>query len=43
LALAHRVCVLVRGRPVLEAPTATVDREQLQRLFLQGAPASAQD
>jgi ABC-type branched-subunit amino acid transport system ATPase component len=42
LALAHRVCVLVRGRLALEAPTAAVDKEQLRRLFLQGDPASAQ-
>ena len=42
LALADRVCVLVRGRLALEAPTAAVDREQLRRLFLQGDPARAQ-
>jgi ABC-type branched-subunit amino acid transport system ATPase component len=36
LALADRVCVLVRGRLALEAPTAAVDKEQLRRLFLQG-------
>ena len=36
LSLAHRVCVLVRGRLALEAPTATVDKEQLRRLFLAG-------
>ena len=42
LALAHRVCVLVRGRLALDAPTSAVDREQLRRLFLQGDPARAQ-
>jgi ABC-type branched-subunit amino acid transport system ATPase component len=42
LALAHRVCVLVRGRLALDAPTTAVDREQLRRLFLQGDPASEQ-
>jgi ABC-type branched-subunit amino acid transport system ATPase component len=41
LSLAHRVCVLVRGRLALEAPTATVDREVLRHLFLQGDPARA--
>jgi ABC-type branched-subunit amino acid transport system ATPase component len=39
LALADRVCVLVRGRLALEAPTAAVDKEQLRRLFLQGDAA----
>ena len=42
LALADRVCVLVRGRLALEAPTAAVDREQLRRLFLRGDSASEQ-
>ena len=42
LALADRVCVLVRGRLALEAPTAAVDREQLRRLFLQGDSAREQ-
>ncbi|MEM7025125.1 MAG: ABC transporter ATP-binding protein [Pseudomonadota bacterium] len=36
LELAHRVCVLVRGGVALEAPTTTVEDEQLRRLFLQG-------
>jgi ABC-type branched-subunit amino acid transport system ATPase component len=42
LVLADRVCVLVRGRLALDAPTVEVDREQLRRLFLQGDPARAQ-
>jgi ABC-type branched-subunit amino acid transport system ATPase component len=42
LSLAHRVCVLVRGRLALEAPAATVDREQLRHLFLQGDAARGQ-
>jgi ABC-type branched-subunit amino acid transport system ATPase component len=36
LALAHRVCVLVRGRQALDVATPELDREQLRALFLQG-------
>ena len=37
LALASRVCVLVRGREALDAPAAAIDRGQLHALFLDGA------
>jgi ABC-type branched-subunit amino acid transport system ATPase component len=42
LALASRVCVLVRGREALDAPAAAVDRGQLHQLFLDGAVRTAQ-
>jgi ABC-type branched-subunit amino acid transport system ATPase component len=42
LALASRVCVLVRGREALDAPAASVDRAQLHQLFLDGAVRTAQ-
>lgn len=36
LGLAHRVCVLVRGREALDAPVAEVDTYDLRALFLDG-------
>jgi ABC-type branched-subunit amino acid transport system ATPase component len=41
LALASRVCVLVRGREALDAPAASIDRAQLHALFLDGAVRTA--
>lgn len=36
LAIAHRVCVLVRGREALDAPAAAIDTSHLHALFLDG-------
>jgi ABC-type branched-subunit amino acid transport system ATPase component len=43
LAVAHRVCVLVRGRGALDVPAARADLAELHRLFVAGTgPAGSQ-